>query len=80
MRRRNKDTFTVLYSGSLVTLAGRCYSLNSMQDISERKLAEAALLESEDQFKSAFEYSAIGMSLIALDGSFDKVNAALCDI
>ena len=80
MRRRNKETFTVLYSGSLVTLAGRSYSLNSLQDISERKLAEAALRESEDQFKTAFEYSAIGMCLVALDGSFDKVNAALCDI
>lgn len=80
MRRRNGEIFTVLYSGSLVMLGGQTYSLNSMQDISERKLAEAALLESEEQFKSAFEYSAIGMCLVNLDGSFAQVNTALCEI
>ncbi|MEO8001943.1 MAG: PAS domain S-box protein, partial [Arenimonas sp.] len=80
MRRKNGEHFTVLYSGSLVTLAGRSYSLNLMQDISERKVAEAALLQSEQQFKSAFEYSAIGMALVRLDGKFEKVNSALGNI
>lgn len=80
MRRRNGELFTVIYSGSLVSMAGRLYSLNTMQDISERKVAEAALQESEEQFKSAFEYSAIGMSLVNLDGQFEKVNAALSNI
>lgn len=77
MRRKNGEFFHVLYSGSLVTLAGHTYSLNLMQDITERKLAEAALLQSEEQFKSAFEYSAIGMALVRLDGQFEKVNSAL---
>ena len=80
MRRRNGETFTVLYSGSLVTLGDRSYSLNSLQDISERKLAEASLQESEQQFKSAFEHSAIGMALVGLEGNFLKVNTCLCSI
>ena len=80
MRRRDGSEFTVLYSGSIVTLGGQLFSLNSMQDISERKRAESALLESEKQFKSAFEYSAIGMALVDLDGRFVRVNANLCAI
>ena len=80
MRRSNGEIFTVLYSGSLVTLAGRAYSLNSLQDITERKLAEASLRASEEQFRSAFEYSAIGMALVGLDGKFLDVNSGLCEI
>jgi diguanylate cyclase (GGDEF)-like protein/PAS domain S-box-containing protein len=78
MRRLNGDVFTVLYSGSVVTLGGELFSLNSLQDISVRKQAESALLASEEQFKSAFAHSAIGMALVALDGSFMQVNANLC--
>jgi diguanylate cyclase (GGDEF)-like protein/PAS domain S-box-containing protein len=40
MRRSDGSTFTVLCSGSLVTLGGRSFSLNSVQDISDRKRAE----------------------------------------
>ena len=78
MRRRNGEIFTVLYSGSLVQLGDRTYSLNSIQDIDERKRAEARLLESEQQFRSAFDHSTIGMALVARDGRFLKVNSCLC--
>jgi len=40
MRRGDGSIFTVLCSGSLVTLGGRTFSLNSVQDISDRKRAE----------------------------------------
>ncbi len=80
MQRRDGQHFTVLYSGSVVTLGGQLFSLNSLQDISERKHAEAALQESEQQFKSAFENSAIGMCLVGLDGHFLRVNPGLCTI
>jgi diguanylate cyclase (GGDEF)-like protein/PAS domain S-box-containing protein len=80
MRRRDGQEFTVLYSGSIVSLGGQLYSLNSLQDISERKRAEAALQESEEQFKSSFEHSAIGMALVGLDGRYLRVNSNLCAI
>ncbi|OGT59132.1 MAG: hypothetical protein A3E01_20055 [Gammaproteobacteria bacterium RIFCSPHIGHO2_12_FULL_63_22] len=80
MRRRDGEVFTVLYSGSLVKLDDRVYSLNSLQDINERKMAEASLQESKEQFKSAFEHSAIGMALVGRDGRFLRVNSSLCRI
>jgi diguanylate cyclase (GGDEF)-like protein/PAS domain S-box-containing protein len=40
MRRRDGSVFTVLHSGSLVTLGGQHCSLSSLQDISDRKRAE----------------------------------------
>lgn len=37
-------------------------------------------LESDSLFQSAFDYAAIGMALVAPNGTFMKVNRALCDL
>ncbi|MBL1175633.1 MAG: PAS domain S-box protein [Pantanalinema sp. GBBB05] len=50
------------------------------EDITSRKQAEAALRESEDRFRSAFDNAPIGIALVSLDGRWLKVNPALCDI
>lgn len=39
-----------------------------------------ALCESEECFRSAFDYAAIGMALVAPDGHWLKVNCSLCEI
>lgn len=49
-------------------------------DLSQRRQADLALRQSEEQFPSAMENSAIGMALVALDGRWLKVNPALCGI
>jgi len=38
------------------------------------------LRQSEERFGTAFDLADIGMSLVALDGRFLRVNAALCDL
>ena len=38
------------------------------------------LIESETRFRGAFEYAAIGMALVALDGRWIKVNKELCSM
>ena len=50
------------------------------RDITDQAVAEESLRESEARFKGAFNYSATGMALIALDGRWLKVNRALCEI
>ncbi|MBI5583448.1 MAG: PAS domain S-box protein [Deltaproteobacteria bacterium] len=49
----------------------------SFQDISERKLREKSMRETEERFRTAFEYSASGMCLTGLDGKIQKANQTL---
>jgi diguanylate cyclase (GGDEF)-like protein/PAS domain S-box-containing protein len=48
------------------------------RDITERKRAEEARLEVEDQFRAAFGDAPIGMALVGRSGRFLRVNQALC--
>jgi PAS domain S-box-containing protein len=48
------------------------------EDVTERKRQLEAIKTSEETFRSAMEHAPCGMALIALDGSFLKVNDALC--
>lgn len=50
------------------------------EDISERKNAEAALKESEEKFRLAFDNANTGMCLVDLDGRLLKVNAKMSAI
>ena len=51
-----------------------------VQEITERKIAEAALLESEEQFRSTFEQAGVGIAHVALDGRWLLFNPKLCEI
>jgi PAS domain S-box-containing protein len=52
----------------------------TLADVTERIRAEEALRESEERFKSAFQYSPIGMALVSPEGKWLKVNASVCSI
>lgn len=54
--------------------------LGVVHDITETKLAEEALRESEQNFRSTFEQAAVGVAHVAPDGTWLKVNQKLCDI
>jgi PAS domain S-box-containing protein len=45
-----------------------------------REQALAALTETEERFKSAFERSAIGMAIVGLDDRYLQTNQALCEM
>lgn len=49
-------------------------------DITERKAVEQSLRESQELFRSAFDYAPIGMALVATAGQFLQVNRSLCEI
>ncbi len=48
--------------------------------ISEQKRISQALVESEEHFRSAFDYAAIGMALVSPEGKWLRVNRSLCEI
>ena len=54
--------------------------VGTITDLTEIKQAEAADRESEERLRTAVDYSAIGMALIAIDGRWLKVNRALCQM
>jgi PAS domain S-box-containing protein len=45
-----------------------------------QKRMETELRESEERFRGAFEFAAIGMALVGPDGRWLRVNRALCGI
>ncbi|MCJ7538921.1 MAG: PAS domain S-box protein [Desulfobacterales bacterium] len=49
-------------------------------DITDRKIAEEALQESEERFRSTFEQAAVGIAHVGLGGTWLRVNQRLCDI
>ncbi|RYU95360.1 PAS domain-containing sensor histidine kinase [Emticicia agri] len=61
-------------AGKVVSLA--CYS----RDITRQKELQESLRESEEKFRAAFQFSAIGMAIVGLDGKFIAVNENLCHI
>jgi len=54
--------------------------VGTVHDITARRKVEEELRHSEEQFRSAMQFSAIGMALVALNGQWLEVNQAICDI
>jgi len=52
----------------------------TVTDISERKLAEEALLKSESNFRSIFTNAAIGIDVVDEQGNFLQVNEAMANM
>jgi PAS domain S-box-containing protein len=82
-RVRNFETEMLTRDGHTRTVL-----LNAMQDgktitgmisdITDRKQIEETLKESEERFRTAFQYAPGGKALIDLDGRLLRVNRALC--
>jgi PAS domain S-box-containing protein len=49
-------------------------------DITERKVADRALRDSEARFRGTFENAAVGMAHVGVDGKWQRVNERLCAI
>ena len=53
---------------------------SSWRDVESEVLSERLLQESEQQMRQAMDTASIGMMMTAADGTFLKVNQALCDM
>ena len=85
-RLRSKDDSRWLWIRSDMSIAERDRQGNvsrlsgAMTDITDRKATETALRRSEEQFRSAFQSTTIGMAIVGFDGKFLRVNPALCEL
>jgi PAS domain S-box-containing protein len=50
------------------------------QDVTERARHDRELRRAKDEFEAAFEYAAVGMALVGLDGRWLRVNETLCGL
>jgi diguanylate cyclase (GGDEF)-like protein/PAS domain S-box-containing protein len=54
--------------------------IGTVTDITDRKLAEEAMRESEERFRASFKNAAVGMGLVDRSGRFVETNRALSEI
>lgn len=79
---RSKDgrTYPVEIRANYVVFDGKEYNCAFATDISERKAAEKALLESEHKYRSIIEHAPFGITRSTKDGKLVSVNPALARI
>jgi diguanylate cyclase (GGDEF)-like protein/PAS domain S-box-containing protein len=76
--KKNGERFSVELSVTEMKFEDSIMFVGIMRDISERKMAEAAVKESETKFRLAFDFSPTGIAIVSLEGRWLQVNQALC--
>ena len=75
--RKDGTECPVEFGARLMEYSGKSAVSAVVRDITTRKLMEKALQESETQFRTVFDRTAIGMALIDMNGKPVRINPAL---
>jgi PAS domain S-box-containing protein len=78
--RANGDEFPVEASISPVSVGDRRFFTFILRDLTNRNRNEAALRESEERFRSAFDDTNVAMSLTDIENRFVRVNSAFAQL
>jgi PAS domain S-box-containing protein len=78
--RKDSTAIEVEVYGSRTDLGGRPAALGNLIDVTERGLAQAALRDSEELFRRAFDDTDVPTVLLDLGHRFVRVNAAFADL
>ena len=80
MLRRDGRMMTALVSGRIVTIGGQLHNLTSAVDITERKQAEDALLESQRRYERVVEHISDALIIDDLDGKVVFANGRFFEV
>jgi len=80
MRRRNGETFTVLHSACVMTIAGQRYTLTSAKDITARKQWEMARDRSLALMRATLESTADGILVVNGEGHIETFNQNFAEL
>jgi PAS domain S-box-containing protein len=75
--RGKEDVRTVLFSADVVSLGNEQCLMTASIDITDRKLAESALLESEQRYRDLVDNANDIVATVDLEGRFTSVNPAV---
>jgi PAS domain S-box-containing protein len=79
-RRKNGRTFPVEVSSQGATVGEMRTLISVIRDITRRKVAEKAVRESEELFRTTFDKSPIGTAMVGLDRKITRVNREFCSM
>ena len=78
--RKDGSTSHIVYSSVLLDIQGQRQVLSMTVDVTEKKLAEEALKESEARFRNLFMAAPIPLVNVAMNGEFIAVNDCLTQV
>ena len=77
---KDGSAFPVEISSRKVDIEGVKYYQSICRDITERKLAEETLRESEERFRKIFEESPVGIAMTGKDMLIIRANSSFCEM
>jgi PAS domain S-box-containing protein len=79
-KRKDDSVFNVEISSRVVNIEGSKYYQTIGRDITERKIAEDSLKESEEKFRKIFEESPLCMAMTGKDFVIVRANSSFCNM
>ena len=76
----NGGLFPIALRGRAIVYQGQPARIVRIRDLTRRRQVEATLNASEERFRATFEQAAVGITHVATDGTFLRVNQVLCDL
>ena len=80
VKRKDGSVFYADVNTFYITLAGKAYMAGIFRDITERKMSEEALRESEERYRTLFEESREAIYITTRDGKFVNANQSMLNL